>query len=125
MLVEDERGVLKMTAGVVLFVWRWWMTKKIGMNMRAIHGPVPFYQKLIAGPVDTFMKHLKVKQPAWRIGWSVTNNPAFYQAGNEDEDMRTDLFEERPDLDDPITIENAETRLFYRVERQTFVRLPK
>ena len=82
-------------------------------------------KKLIAGPVDTFMKQLKVGQAAWRIGWSVTNNPAFYQAGNEDEDMRTDLSEERPDLSAPITIENAETRLFYRVERQTFVRLPK
>lgn len=124
-LVDDKNGIPRMVSGAVLFPWRWWMNKKLGLTLRAIHGPVPLYQKLIAKPVDSFFTNLKVDKPSWRIGWSVTDSPSLYQATNEDDDMGQDFSTERPKSEGPIRIEDAGSQLFYRVERQTFVRLPK
>ena len=80
----------------------------------AVHGPVPFYADRLAGPVDRFMRHLKPGHIASRLNWSLLDDPALFQPGGK----------WRVEASTDITAENAGSRVFLRVERQTLRRLP-
>nr|WP_294526856.1 DUF3445 domain-containing protein [uncultured Rhodopila sp.] len=103
------------TAAVLCFPSRWRLEDKIGKPLSAVHAPVPFYADRLAAPVDRFMQHLKPGRIASRLNWSLLDDPALFQPGGK----------WRVDSGTGITAENAASRVFLRVERQTLRRLPE
>ncbi|WP_428488198.1 heme-dependent oxidative N-demethylase family protein [Rhodopila sp.] len=120
-LVQEDLCVIQngaegpvFTAAVLCFPSRWRLIDKIGKPLVGVHGPVPFYADRLARPVDRFMRHLKVGPIASRLNWSVLDDPALFQPEGK----------WRVDGGSDVTPENAGSRLFLRVERQTLRRLP-
>jgi hypothetical protein len=102
------------TAAVLCFPSRWRLLDKIGKPLSAVHGPVPLYADRLSRPVDRFMRHLKPGHIASRLNWSLLDDPTLFQPGGK----------WRVDGSPGITVENAGSRVFLRVERQTLRRLP-
>jgi hypothetical protein len=120
-LVQEDLCVIQnapegpvFTAGVLCFPSRWRLTEKIGKPLSAVHGPVPLYADRLARPVDRFMRHLKVGPIASRLNWSVLDDPTLFQPTGK----------WRRDGGTGITEDNAGSRTYLRVERQTLRRLP-
>jgi hypothetical protein len=102
------------TAAVLCFPSRWRLIDKIGKPLAAVHGPVPLYADRLARPVDRFMRHLKPGHIASRLNWSLLDDPSLFQPSGK----------WRVDGGSGINRENAGSRVFLRVERQTLRRLP-
>ncbi len=113
-IVQNRREGPMFTAASLCFPSRWRMLEKIGKPLAAVHGPVPLYADRLSGPVDRFMRHLKPGHIASRLNWSVLDDPALFQPGGK----------WRVEASTEITMENAGSRVFLRVERQTLRRLP-
>jgi hypothetical protein len=113
-LIQDSDGLPVFTAAVLCFPSRWRLADKIGRPLSAVHGPVPLYADRLAGPVDRFMRHLRPGHIAARLNWSLLDDPALFQPGGK----------WRLGGGAGITRENAGSRVFLRVERQTLRRLP-
>jgi dimethylamine monooxygenase subunit A len=102
------------TAGLVCFPSRWRLAEKIGKPLSAVHGPVPLYADRLAKAVDRFMRHLKAGPIACRLNWSVLDDPTLFQPTGK----------WRRSGSTGITPDNAGSRAYLRVERQTLRRLP-
>jgi len=113
-LIQDSAEGPLFTAGVLCFPSRWRLTEKIGKPLLAVHGPVPMYADRLAAPVNRFMRNLKPGWIAARLNWSVLDDPALFQPGGK----------WRVAGNAEITADNAGSRIFLRVERQTLRRLP-
>jgi len=113
-LVQNDKDGPVFTAATLCFPSRWRLLDKMGQRLAAVHGPVPFYADRLARPVDRFMRHLKTGHIASRLNWSLLDDPALFQPGGK----------WRLDGDSGVTVANAGTRVFLRVERQTLRRLP-
>jgi dimethylamine monooxygenase subunit A len=114
-ILQEVEGELRLTAGVLCFPNRWRLSDKLGRPMMAIHEPVPSYAERLGKPVDRFIGMLAPERPVWRLNWSLTDDPALFQPVGHG----------RWDTDPDITRENAGSRIFLRVERQTLRRLPR
>jgi len=75
---------------------------------------VPIFPDRLARPVDRIMQNIKPDHIASRLNWSITDDPALFQP----------IGKWRMAANKTITAENAGSRLFLRVERQTLRRLP-
>jgi hypothetical protein len=113
--VEDSAEGPIFTAGVLCFPSRWRMHEKLGRPLAAVHERVPIYPDRLARPVDRFMRHIKLDHIASRLNWSILDDPALFQPTGK----------WRTAADNTITAQNAGSRLYLRVERQTLRRLPK
>jgi dimethylamine monooxygenase subunit A len=113
-LIQNGDAGPVFTAAVLCFPSRWRLMDKIGKPLSSVHGPVPLYGERLARPVDRFMRHLKPGHIASRLNWSLLDDPALFQPGGK----------WRVDGAADITRENAGSRVFLRVERQTLRRLP-
>lgn len=114
-LVRLDGSVPVLDAAVLCFPSRWRLADKLGLPLAAVHGPVPLYAERLSRPVDRFMAALKPGHVALRLNWAVVDDPALFQPSGK--------FRDAPDP--RITAENAGTRLWLRVERQTLRRLPR
>ncbi len=110
-LIRPDPAGPVLEAAVLCFPSRWRLQEKLGRPLAAVHGPVPFYAERLAAPVDRFMGALRAGRVAMRMNWSLADDAALFQPGPS------------APTDPPITPEQAGTRLFYRMERQTFRRL--
>jgi dimethylamine monooxygenase subunit A len=113
-LIQNSDDGPIFTAAVLCFPSRWRLMDKIGKPLSGVHAPVPLYANRPAGPVDRFMRHLKVDRIASRLNWSLLDDPALFQPGGK----------WRLDGGTDMTAQNAGSRVFLRVERQTLRRLP-
>jgi hypothetical protein len=113
-LIQNRQEGPVFTAASLCFPSRWRLLDKIGKPLRAVHGPVPHYAGRLAGPVDRFMRHLKSGHIVSRLNWSLLDDPALFQPAGK----------WRIEANQSITAENAGSRVFLRVERQTLRRLP-
>ncbi|WP_428395039.1 heme-dependent oxidative N-demethylase family protein [Lichenicoccus sp.] len=111
LLRASEDGPV-LVAAVLCFPARWRLAEKLGRPLAAVHAPVPFYGERLAGPVDRFLDRLQPGRIAVRLNWSVVDDPALFQPAPGP--AKTG-----------ITAANAGERLFLRVERQSFRRLPR
>lgn len=107
-LVQEDLCILDgeslvLVAGSVCFPQGWLLSSKIGLSMRAIHAPVPYYES-IADPSDKVVHALDLRL-RWRMNWFVVGS----------DKLRS---EPGHPLDGPIC-------LHLRFERQTLRRLPK
>ncbi|HUZ73255.1 MAG TPA: DUF3445 domain-containing protein [Stellaceae bacterium] len=90
---------------------RWRLADKIGRDVAAIHAPVPGYHDALESSVDRFFARLKPEKPAWRLNWTILDDPAPFQP----------VPRRSPQ---PIAPADAGASLWLRVERQTLRRLP-
>lgn len=104
----------RLTAAVLCFPTRWSLAEKLGQPLLGVHAKVPFYAERLGTPVERFFASLKDGKLAQRLNWSVIDDAALYQVSGK----------HRAGLDAEITPDNALQRLYLRVERQTFRRLP-
>ncbi|MFC3125361.1 DUF3445 domain-containing protein [Pseudoroseomonas globiformis] len=113
-LMRVEGGVPRLVAGVLCFPNRWRLAEKIGLPLGGVHGPVPLYAERLQRPVDRFLALLAPGKIAVRANWSVLDDPALHQPVGHGRRKASSL-----------RAEEAGARLFLRVERQSFVRLPR
>lgn len=105
-ILQRISGETIMTAASVCSPSNWKLEEKIGKSIDFIHEPVPDYDDKLAERVDRLMEGLNPSKPMLRFNWSI-------QDGNE-LCWRSDLGEESVPADK-----------YWRVERQTLLRLPQ
>jgi hypothetical protein len=113
-LMQQHEDGHHLTGAVLCFPTRWSLAEKLGKPLIGVHAAVPFYAERLNTPVERFFTSLKPGRLAQRLNWSVIDDPALFQLTGKGRDG----------VDPTITRENALTRLYLRVERQTFRRLP-
>ncbi len=104
----------RLTAAVLCFPTRWSLAEKLGQPLIGVHAQVPFYAERLGSPVERFFNSLKDGKLAQRLNWSVIDDAALFQVSGK----------HRDGTDHEIDAGNALQRLYLRVERQTFRRLP-
>ena len=117
--LQDQRdGTLYMDGGIATAQADWSIAFDVGMTFHEWHGPVPLAHQ--AGVFDRALQYLmrvRFGHPARRLNWTMTINP------------RLDTSPENYPLWGPdrasLTAETIGTRLYLRVELQTFYRLPR
>ena len=113
-LIDTAGTAPVLSAAILCAPSRWRLHEKIGRPLADVHGPVPLYAERLSSAVDRFMGALRPGKLAERLNWSIVDDGALFQLGGK----------HRAERDPAITPENAATRLFLRVERQTLIRLP-
>jgi hypothetical protein len=109
-LLEKGKKGYVMTAASVCSPSNWALQGKIGQTVDFIHDPVPEYDSLLSEKVNRFLEGLNSERVLLRYNWSI-------QSGNE-------LFW-RDDLNpNSAVVDSSSPNLYWRIERQTFVRLP-
>ena len=113
--IIDTSGPAPVLAAAILCApSRWRLSEKVGQPLADVHGAVPLYADRLSAPVDRFMRNLRPGKLAERLNWSVVDDGALFQLSGK----------HKTALDPTIGPGNAAARLFLRVERQAFVRLP-
>lgn len=102
---REEEYVL--TSAILCFPSRWSLAEKIGRPLTAIHDPVPDYTDDLAKRVNRVFLGIKSGMPLWRANWTVHGFDELHQPSA---DWRA---------------RESGDGLYVRVERQTFVRLPR
>lgn len=114
-LMQPHPDGHRLTAAVLCFPSRWSLAEKLGKPLPSVHAEVPFYGDRLANPVERFFTSLRHGRLAQRLNWSVVDDPRLFQVGGK----------HRTAFEHDIDVENALDRLWLRVERQTFRRLPR
>ncbi|MDG1876317.1 MAG: DUF3445 domain-containing protein [Acidimicrobiales bacterium] len=107
-LLERDDAGWRFTAAAVCFPTRWSPAEKVGLELRAVHDPVPRYDD-IAETVDRFFDRLRPGALAWRPNWSLVG----------DDRLRLPV----DDRQAPAEVVDPVGELWMRVERQTIRRL--
>ena len=111
-LIDTQGPAPVLAAAVLCGPSRWRLGEKIGRPLLHVHGPVPLYADRLSAAVDRFMRALRPGRLAERFNWGLFDDPALFQP------------QPAHGVDGGITQADALDRLFFRVERQTFMRLP-
>ena len=104
-LLENTGKEYVLTAASVCSPSNWNMPSKVGQSVETLHNPVPGYKKGMSDRVNKLLSGLKPSKPLQRLNWSI-------QPGGE-------LFW-RSDVNNY----EDNTEKYWRVERQTLIRLP-
>ena len=104
-LLENTGKEYVLTAASVCSPSNWNMPSKVGSSVETLHNPVPGYKKGMSDRVNKLLSGLKPRKPLQRLNWSI-------QPGGE-------LFW-RSD----VSNYEDNTEKYWRVERQTLIRLP-
>ena len=104
-LLENTGKEYVLTAASVCSPSNWNMPSKVGQSVETLHNPVPGYKQGMSDRVNKLLSGLKPNKPLQRLNWSI-------QPGGE-------LFW-RSDVNNY----EDNTEKYWRVERQTLIRLP-
>lgn len=86
----------------------WRLREKIGLPIARVHDPIPQIHQTLTPQIDRFFERLRHLKPIQRFNWSLQEDAQYFAwPGHEAAPF------------------DAETPLFYRVERQTLRRLPE
>ncbi len=110
-LVIMQRGDegYRLTAASLCSPSHWRLADKLGRPLREIHDPIPGIHEDLSPRIDRFFDHLRPEHPVERFNWTLQADWELFHDG------RAQVPEEA----------GAEASLYYRVERQTLVRLPR
>lgn len=106
----------RLLAGAVFFPSGWSIAEKIGRSLQETHSVVPRFEQTLERQTDRLVTHLKVGRPVWRMNWGVRPSDQLDQSPK----WSAMIAESAQRVD----ANNAGTRCFFRVERQTLSRLP-
>lgn len=112
---DEESGKYHFRAGVICSAVGWNLGEKIGKPLHEVHGPVPFYDKMLRNSMDRFFDKLPAEKPIQRGSWTFeVGQPLFFQADEPEFKVHKNF---NPDLklDD----------IHLRVDWQTLRRLPE
>ncbi len=98
----------RLTGAILCFPSRWSLAEKIGHPLTHIHGPVPDYTGDLAARVNRLFEGIRAGRPLWRANWTIHSTAELHQPSGEWRES-----------------EDADADLHIRVERQTFLRLPR
>lgn len=104
-LLEEKNHEYRMTAASLCAPSNWKLEDKIGQTLDWIHEPVPGYQQQLAQRVNKLMSGLKPGKPLLRYNWSIQNSNELCWR-------------------DDLAIQETE-EYYWRVERQTLIKLPQ
>ena len=106
-LLEEIENKYVLTAASVCSPSNWDLPSKIGKPVSEIHKPVPGYRDQMSDKVDRLMRNLKTDRPVQRLNWSIQpNGDLYWKTGSSDH-------------------EKIEQKNYWRVERQTLLRMPE
>lgn len=105
-LLEKVSDEYILTAASVCSPSNWKLEEKIGASIDSIHGPVPAYHNVLSERVRRLMDGLKPTKPMLRFNWSIQNGNELYW---------------RSELDEGT----GSAEKYWRIERQTLLRLPQ
>ena len=109
-LLEKKENDYVMTAASVCSPSNWTLQEKIGQSVDFIHDPVPDYDSVLSERVNRFLEGMRNDRVLLRYNWSIqSSNELFW---------RDDL---NPNFDN---VNSRSPNLYWRIERQTFIRLP-
>lgn len=106
-LMEQQGDQYVLTAASLCSPSHWRLEDKFNRPLREIHDPIPGFHDELTPSIDRFFRHLRPAHPVVRFNWSLQEYNALDQ---------------RPDHEVPISVD---TPLYYRVERQSLLRLPQ
>ncbi len=112
-LLEKRDSDYTMTAASVCSPSNWILPEKIGQTIDFIHAPVPGYQDVLSQRVNRFLEGMRSDRIMLRYNWSIQQSNELF--------WRKDL---DASLDACDAINLSTPNLYWRVERQTFIRLP-
>lgn len=69
-------GTWRLVAAVVCFPSRWRLADKMGLDVLAIHDPVPHYRSALGKPTTKVFSALT---PRWRVNWTLLDDPELFQ----------------------------------------------
>ena len=102
-------------AGLVCFPSGWSIREKMGQGMDSVHRPVAGYSEKLARPTARLMAGMAAERPVWRMNWGLRASDALDQSPPYEPELAR-----REGLVDGS---NASQRLWFRVERQTLIKL--
>ncbi|EHK97868.1 hypothetical protein M7I_6366 [Glarea lozoyensis 74030] len=105
---EDGEGYI-LEGFVVCFPSGFDTSKKCGMTLREIHGPVPNYKEKLALSMDRFFDRLEVGKVVKRANWTITTTDELFKPGGthlyegeeaepEDVDISRHIFKVHPKI---------------------------
>ncbi len=107
LILEEIDNEYAITAASVCSASQWRLKDKFGLAMAQVHQPVPNFNQQLLSKVERFFNHLRPEHVVQRFNWSVQPFDSL----------------EWPVQEYPAPI-TANTSLYWRVERQSFRRLP-
>lgn len=117
-LLDQRDNDLWMDAGMATTQADWSLDFDIGMSFMEWHAPVPLaHQMGIFDRALKFMTNIRVGQPARRFNWTMTVNPRLDTSPENYHKWGADRTS--------VTAENVGSKVFLRVEVQSFWRLPR
>lgn len=112
----DDRKLYKYNSSVNCYSFPGeMMTTKIGMVMEGVHKPVPGFNQKVLKPVNSWFDVLQ--SPSHRFNWFLQPDHRYFRP---EWVSGTDYANSAPE-DKEVTMAD----IYYRVEHQTFIRLPK
>lgn len=120
LMILGSDGTASLVAGQLCFANGYALDDRYGKTFLAIHAPAP---KMI-GPTmqaaQKLMERLPVDRSVWRASWNFKVSADLDQSTRHTEHYMKELNRIAPELNE----ENIGPRIFIRIERQTFTRLP-
>ncbi|GCE11116.1 heme-dependent oxidative N-demethylase family protein [Tengunoibacter tsumagoiensis] len=111
-----ENG-LPLLGGQLCFPNGWSLAEKVGQPFLTIHETVPLFAEKLGRSSQLLLERLKPERPVWRLNWALKSLPRL--------NLLPQFYYELPASYEGLTSENAGERIFFRVERQVLVRLPR
>lgn len=106
-IMEQRSDQYHLTAASLCSPSHWLLMEKAGRPIREIHDPIPGFHRQLSAKIDRFFDHLRPQHPVVRYNWSLQADDALAQLPGA-----------------PPTLSDA-SPLYYRVERQVLLRLPR
>ncbi|KAF2675563.1 hypothetical protein BT63DRAFT_445330 [Microthyrium microscopicum] len=113
MIREPTTGYYHLRAGIICSSVGWNLGTKIGLRLEDIHKPVPDYKEKMAFSMDRYFSKLPTDSPIQRGSWSFELDQPLYLAPTEP----------HPSIDE-LSMEEARSRIHFRVDWQTLRRMP-
>ena len=115
-LLEEGSEDFKLVAASVCAPTWWDLQEKIGRSLSDIHAPIADLEEKIGRMIRHFLKNLKVDNCFQRSNWFLFTRPDYCVFPNS-YDFYSDMKN--------VSLDNIESTLFLRIERQTFRRMEK
>lgn len=112
-----------LTAASVCSPSNWFLEDKIGKGLNQIHKPVPGYKQQLAARVNRFMESLRADRAYQRYNWSLQKGNQLLWRADEINDGGSGC-ENESESETKVASRNN-SNIYWRVERQTFVKLPQ
>ncbi len=115
-LLEESGDNYRLVAATVCAPTWWELSEKMGKPLPSIHAPIVNLEKKIGHMIRHFLKNLSYMDCYQRSNWFLNTKPDLCVFPNS-----FDMYDNQVN----ISLENIESKLFLRTERQTFRKLKK